>query len=154
MSGKDIEVSGPGVAQLQRKINALDRAARGELDAELLAGLQAGSKPLVPLVRAEAQAGGSIPRSGGLSQRVARLPMHVDSAVAGRNVGVKFVVDGELAVKTNSGYVDHPVFNTGTSVRQPITPGWFDKVLEKESPRVIPPLRAAMARVAAKIRRA
>lgn len=150
----EVEVSGPGVAKLQRKIAALDRAARGELKAQLLLGLRVGAEPIIPLVRASAR-DSVIPRSGGLAERVASLPMEVSASTTGYNVGVKLVVRGALAVKTNSGSVRHMVFgNPDVWVTQSIPPGWFSKVAEKEAPKVTPALKAAMQRVANKVERA
>jgi len=147
-----VYVSGPGIKALERKIAAMDKAARGGLQRELEAGLVAGATPIVPKVRVAARA--NLPRRGGLAAEVAARPMRVEVSHR-RDPAVLLIVEGSEAIATNAGRLRHPVFgNLDNWVTQAIRPGWFSEVMQKEAPKVRPDLERAMRRVADKIERA
>lgn len=138
-----LRVEGDALKALQRKLKAVD--AR-DLRRELNRALREGAAPLVQDARDAAR--DSLPRAGGLNERIASKPTSISVMQAGVRVRVK----GSDAASINRGRISHPVFgNRDVWVRQPVRAGYFTDRMRREAPKVRPDLIRAMDRVAEKI---
>lgn len=127
---------------------ALKRAGKTEMRTALNKGLRDGTKPLIPLARAEARR--VLPHEGGLAERVAKAPMRVQVRTGAQTAGVRVVVgkDRSGARAANQGLIRHPVFgNREKWVTQKVPPDWFDRPMRQGARTVRPELEKAMQRV-------
>jgi hypothetical protein len=153
----DFEVR--GAEQFYRLSKALKAAGRTDLRKELTSELRKAGRPLIARTRAAARS--TLPKSGGLAEQVAREPQRIQVRTGERTAGVRVVVGRRRggAQSANRGSVRHPVFarsdrtrDQWTWVTQRVTPGWFDRTLERDAPTIArPAIQSAMQKVIDKI---
>lgn len=85
----------------------------------------------------------SLPRRGGLADRVAAARVISRVRLAGQNVGVKVQARAKGADlgAINRGRVRHPVFGRAPLVTQAVRPGYFDRAMDSD---VVDGVRAAV----------
>jgi hypothetical protein len=146
---KDFEVT--GVDDFLRLSKALKAAGEGGLRKELHKGLREAGAELIPLARTEARQ--TLPKSGGLADRVSGARMRV-KVKTGRNPGVSIVAGkpGSGARGAEFGRIRHPVFgNRDVWVTQIVPAHWLTGTIGRHRNVVVPKLEAAMERVAKKV---
>jgi hypothetical protein len=114
---------------------------------------KAVSKATAPLkTAARESARQTLPRRGGLADRVARSRFATRRST-GRRAGVRVTVSSPDALgQLDRGVVRHPVFgNRNVWVTQSITPGWWTKPTDQVGPEVQRALLAAMDEVGKKL---
>jgi hypothetical protein len=111
---------------------ALKQAGATQLRKELHKAVQAAAKPLIPQVRAAAEA--SLPKHGGLNRRIAKKPYRTQARTGAKTAGVR-IVGAQVDPRINSqGRIQHPVFGRkGSTVVQfvPEAKGYFDDTLSR-----------------------
>jgi len=138
----------------------LKAAGEGGLRRELLAGLRAGVRPVIPALRAAALS--ELPKKGGLNEWVAASKLTVRNRLSPFTAGVQIVNQskagssrrggsGQVQFGSDKGVVRHPVFGhtdrkwTETKVHA----GWFTDTIEQHLPQVTAEITVVMAKVAA-----
>lgn len=113
----------------------LKAAGETGLRKELNKTMRDAAKPLIPKVRAAARA--SLPKGGGLNERIARKPYRVQVRTGARTAGVR-IVGTKVDPRINEGRVYHPVFGRkpGVVQRVPEAEGYFDDTLAEAGPQV------------------
>lgn len=147
----DAEVRGDDFYKASK---ALKAAADKTLRKELNQAIRKAVRPLTPKTRAAARS--MLPSRGGFADLVAREPQRVQIRTGLDTAGVRLAVGkkGGGARAANEGVVRHPVFGSDRYVDQKVTPGWFDKTLEREAPKEAKPaVERAIKDVLAKIER-
>lgn len=113
---------------------ALKRAGETQFRKELSKAVQDAAKPLIPLVRAAAEA--NLPKHGGLNRRIARKSYRAQARTGAKTAGVR-IVGSKVDPRINSeGRVAHPVFGRpGSTVVQnvPTAKGYFDETLSNSA---------------------
>jgi hypothetical protein len=110
----------------------LKAAGEKGLRNELNKVMRNAATPLIPKVREAARA--SLPKGGGLNERIAKKPLRAQTRTGNATAGVRIVgtkVDPRI---NDQGRVFHPVFGHKPGVVQdvPNAKGYFDKTLERE----------------------
>lgn len=136
------------LAKLGRRFKA---AGKGDLRKELLAGIRKSNKPTITRIRQSALE--LLPKAGGLAAIVAKSKIGTRTRLSGESVGVEIKGTGIHNIRgMNAGRLSKPVFgNRDNWVRQSITPGWFNKPIEADAPRIRREIDEAMRHVATKI---
>ncbi|GAC1376343.1 MAG: hypothetical protein NVSMB4_05060 [Acidimicrobiales bacterium] len=127
---------------------------------QLLAGLRAGAKPLVPKVQAAARE--KLPRRGGLADQVAGQPVSVTTRFSARSFNIRLsekrlTSSGKRtgAKGADNGTIRHPVFGhwlAGQPDQQiPRAAGWWSDTLRRASPEVTDDLYRAAELVAQRV---
>jgi len=112
-----------GLDKLQRLGRVLEMEA-AEVRGELEAGLQVAADAVK--ARAIRSARTTLPKSGGLAERVAGGQFQVRRRLTPAGAAVTLEVDSPYRIdRMDAGEVRHPVFGGSAWVVQPITPGWF-----------------------------
>jgi hypothetical protein len=115
----------------------LKNAGQGDLRKEFHRSVRSAAKPLIPKVRQAAR--DTLPKAGGLNERIARKSYRAQARTGAATAGVRIVgskVDPRI---NNEGRVFHPVFGRpGSAVVQmvPAARGYFDDTLASEAPVV------------------
>lgn len=140
-----------GANELAKVGKALKAAGDGDLRKELLAGIRGEVKKMIPDVQASARS--SLPKSGGLADRVASQKWAARSSLASGKVSL--VGSGMKALRDiDAGRLRHPVFgNRSTWVQQRVAPGFFTKPLEDNLPAVRTEIEKVMRGIAARVER-
>jgi hypothetical protein len=128
----DFEVRGGD--NLKRIGRELKAAGDGKLRRDMLAGIRAEVKPAIPVIRESAAA--TLPKRGGLADRVAGQKFSVRTSLAAGKVSVVGKGMKELKV-IDKGTLFHPVFGDRSRwSHQSVTPGFFTKPLENLAPGI------------------
>lgn len=120
------------LARVSKKLRMV--GAPKEIRRELVSGMREAAKPAERDVKSEAR---TLPAHGGqstgLRRRIANA-VSIKARTGGRSAGVKLRVSrarmGDQAAlphRMNKGSWRHPVFDTGTWVKQESRAGWFDR---------------------------
>lgn len=114
---------------------ALKAAGKQDLRKELHKHMRDAAKPLIPKVREAAR--NSLPKKGGLNERIARKGYRPQVRTGEKTAGVR-IVGAKVDPRINDGRVFHPVFGRKPGVVQqvPEARGYFDKTLSDEGPAV------------------
>ncbi len=115
---------------------ALKSAGQIELRKELHKVVRDTAKPLIPKVREAARR--SLPRQGGLNERIARKSYRAQARTGERTAGVR-IVGTKVDPRINEGRIFHPVFGRRLPIKPQIVPaarGYFDETLSREGPAV------------------
>ena len=118
------------------------------LRAQLFGAIRTAAKPAVEATRQAAR--DTLPKRGGLNKYIAAEKIKVATRLTGPMVGVRIVAQSGQW-NSDQSEVRHPVFGrknrpwTSTTIA---TPGWFERTLTREAPKVIGPIRVAMEAVA------
>lgn len=150
MSGS-FEVRGADQLEaLGRRFKAAGEEGKG-LRKELLAGIRSTNKPTIAMIRTSAL--DVLPKRGGLAAIVARSSIGTRTRLAGNAVGVEIKGTGKVNIRRmNAGSLRKPVFgNRENWVAQSITPGWFNKPIEADRPRIQAGIEKSLQTVARKI---
>lgn len=160
----DFEVRGS--KQLEKVARELKSAGDGKLRRKTLASIRTAAKPGIPAVRASAES--TLPKRGGLADRVASQPYGIRTSLAAGKVSIVGKGMKELEL-IDSGTVRHPTFahrrslfsgntrgaglmigrRSGEWHSQKVTPGFFSKPLT----RLGPGIRKAVLKAIADIQR-
>lgn len=121
--------------------------------AEMVAGLRAVAKPMVPLLQQSAR--DRLPKAGGLNEYVARQKPKVQVRTTGRTAGVRIrsQVKGNY---TNTGQWRHPVFgNRKKWVEETYAPAvdWWDRTIEAHDDEAKAAAVGVLRGVAAQVQR-
>ena len=121
--------------------------------AEMVAGLKAAAKPMVPKLQESAR--NSLPKAGGLNEYVAKRKPKVSVRTTGRTAGVRIrsQVKGNY---TNTGQWRHPVFgNRKKWAEETYEPaaGWWDRVVKADDGETKAAAVAVLKTVAAQVQR-
>jgi hypothetical protein len=143
----DFEVRGS--ADLKRVAREIKAAGDGRLRREMLRGIRDAVKPGIPAIRESAAS--TLPKRGGLADRVASQPFSVRTSLAAGKVSV--VGKGMKELKDiDAGRVRHPVYGDRSRwAQQAVTPGFFTKPLERRAPSIRAGVLRAVSDVARKI---
>jgi hypothetical protein len=143
----DFEVRGGD--NLKRVGRELKAAGDGKLRREMLKGIRESVKPAIPAIRESAAS--TLPKRGGLADRVASQPFSVRTSLAAGRVSVVGKGMKELIV-IDKGTLFHPVFGDRSRwSRQSVTPGFFTKPLEHRAPAIRSAVLKVISDVARKI---
>ena len=155
-------IAGPANKELALLAIRLKAAGEGGLRRELLAGLRAGVRPVIPELRAAALS--ELPKKGGLNEWVAASKFSVRNRLSPFTAGVSIVNQsqsgsvgrggsGSVQFGSDRGVVRHPVF--GHTDRKwaetKVHGGWFTNTIEQHLPQVTAEVTAVLAKVAAEL---
>jgi hypothetical protein len=155
-------IAGPANKELALLAIRLKAAGDGGLRRELLAGLRAGVRPVIPALQAAARA--DLPKGGGLNEWVAASKFSVRNRLSPFTAGVQIVNQsktgtsrrggsGSVQFGSDRGVVRHPVFGhkdrrwTETKVRG----GWFTDTVEQHLPQITAEVTAVLTGVAERL---
>jgi hypothetical protein len=122
----------------------LKAAGEKGLRNELNKVMRNAAKPLIPKVREAARA--SLPKGGGLNERIARKPLRAQTRTGNATAGVRIVGTKVEPRINDQGRVYHPVFGRKPGVVQTVeqAKGYFDDTLAAEGPGITADLVAAL----------
>lgn len=137
-----------GAEQLAALAKQLKDAGEKDLQRELNKAINKAVVPMRDAIKASARS--TLPRQGGLNQKVARSKFRTVK----RSGGVRLQATNSYGLaQLNKGTVRHPVFgNREVWVTQKVTPGFWDDPTEKAAPQVRRDIEAAVADVAKRIK--
>ncbi len=140
-----------GADQMKRLGAEFKQAGAGDLRKELLAEFRAEARPVIADLRKSAAE--TLPRRGGLAQRVARSNIRSATRLTGTQVGLRITASNPIGIRRiNAGSVRHPLFGDrqhwyGQNVRA----GWFDDPMRRHIGNFRQRAVTAMDRMAAKL---
>lgn len=150
-----MEASIRGADDLERVARRLKETGNGELRKALLKGIRDTVKPTTATIRAEAYR--TLPRRGGLAERVAKSRFGARTRTSGQNVGVRIEGRGAGGMDLrfiNQGRLRHPVYgNRRNWVQQQVSTGFFDEPIERDKPAMQRSIQRVMDDVARHIER-
>lgn len=113
----------------------LKAAGQADLRRELHKVVPAAARPLIPKVRQAARQ--SLPKRGGLNERIAKKPLRAQARTGVKTAGVR-IVGTKVDPRINQGRVFHPVFGRKPGVTQqvPAAEGYFTDTLKESAPQV------------------
>lgn len=124
-----------GSRDLAQAAAALKAAGDGQLRRELLRRVREAAKAAIPDVRDAAR--NTLPRTGGLADRVADQAYAVRASYAGSGASVKVTGDGMKGLRSiDAGHVRHPVFGREPWVSQSVDSGFFSETLQGHAPQI------------------
>lgn len=142
-----------GSDELTTLARRLKDAGSGDLRKELLAGIREAGKKVIPEIREAAQ--DTLPRSGGLAERVASQAYATRTSLALSGAKVSIVGRGmkELG-DIDRGRLRHPVYgNRDTWSQQAVKPGFFSVTIAKRAPLIRKDIENALDDIAHKLTR-
>jgi hypothetical protein len=140
-----------GTKQLTTLARRLKEAGDGQLRRELLAGIRKSGRKILPDIPQSAYR--TLPRRGGLADRVARQKFALRTSLSGSSASVRIGATGMKELRDiNRGRLRHPLFgNRDHWYQQQIEPGFFDEPIERRAPDVRREIQQVMNDVARKI---
>lgn len=132
------------LAELGRRLKA---AGDGSLRRELLSGIRTAVNRMVPDVQRGAD---RLPRSGGLSSRVAAQKFAARTSLASGKVSLTGSGMKELS-DIDAGRVRHRVFGQNIWKQQSVTPGFFSDPVKSDLPKVQTEVEQVMTATAKKL---
>lgn len=140
-----------GTERLTAVGRQLVEAGELKIKRDMLAAIRTEAKSLIPDIQASARE--TLPRGGGLGERVAQQIYGVRSSLAGPVASVKLVGKGMKELRDiNAGRLRHPVYgNRSTWVFQSIPAGFFSKPIEKRAPEIREAILVAAELIATEI---
>jgi hypothetical protein len=140
-----------GAEQLAALSTKLKAAGDRELKRELSKGITQAMKPVPAAARASALK--TLPRRGGLAQRVAKSQMRTVRRAGNRTAGIRLQAkDAYRLGLLDRGFVRHPVFGNRDVWRgQRVNMGWWTTPTEAAAPLARSEVEKAMQTVANKI---
>lgn len=137
-----------GVEQLAALSKRLKEVGDKGLTREFSRSVSSALKPLVQELRASARA--TLPRSGGLAERVAKSQIRTQRRASS---GVRVVARNPYGIKQmDEGVVRHPVFgNRSNWATQSVRAGWWTRPTEQVGPDVRKALQEALDAMAKKV---
>lgn len=139
-----------GADQLQALSVRLKDLGDKELKREFSKAISAATKPLVQDLRQSARE--TLPKKGGLNERVARSQIRTVRRASSRTQGIRVVAKNPYALgRLDQGRVRHPVFGRNVWVDQTVKSGWWTRPTEAIGPDVIRSVNAAMRNMARKL---
>ena len=128
--------------------------AEAKMRRDMLAAIRSAAGEAIPDIRESARS--TLPRSGGLADRVADQAFAVRTSLVGKTGGrVSIVGRGMKELRDiDRGRLRHPLWgNRRHWYQQKVTPGFFSKPIEKKAPAIRVRIIDAMASVARKLAR-
>jgi hypothetical protein len=147
----DFEVRGSrDLALLGRRLKDV---GRGDLRRELLRGIRTAGREALPDVRQSAYR--TLPRRGGLAERVGKQAYSVQTRLSLGNASVRLVGRGMKELRDiDSGRLRHPVWGDRSRwVQQEVTPGFWSKPLQRRRPKMQAQIEQVMYGIARKVTR-
>lgn len=143
-----------GAEDFLKLSKALKAAGQKELRNELHKAMKATAKPLLPKVRQSAR--DSLPKRGGLNERIAKKPYRTQVRTGAATAGVR-IVGAKVDPRINQGRLVHPIFGRkgkpkpgqANTAIQAVKPGYFDEPLKESGPAVREDLIKALETFAA-----
>ena len=128
-----------------------------ELSREFSRSISTATRPLIRGIRQSAR--DTLPRAGGLADRVAKTPIRTQRSSSSKRAGVRIVGrDPYNIAKLDKGRLRHPVFadpskprNQWTWVNQKVKPGWWTTPTELAGKSVQVQVEKAMAAMKRKL---
>jgi hypothetical protein len=145
------ELSTRGGDAFLRLSKRMKAAGQTELRKELHRAMRNAAKPLIPQVREAAR--GSLPKRGGLNERIARKPYRAQVRTGAKTAGVR-IAGSKVDPRINQGRVWHPVFGRRLPIppqQVPAARGYFDDTLRGSGPAVRNELRRTLVSFAEQI---
>jgi hypothetical protein len=132
-----------GAAQFAALAKRLRAMGDKDLSREFSKAVSASTKPLVQELRKSAR--DTLPKRGGLAERVAKSPIRTQRRSSARAQGARVVARNPYAInRLDQGRVRHPVFGRAVWVDQTVKSGWWTRPTEAIGPEVRRNLDAAM----------
>lgn len=114
-----------GAEKLAAVARQLRQTGNKELRKEMYRGLRQAAKPLIADARQHAR--DTLPKRGGLNERVARSRFRVSVRAAGRDPSVRITATGLDKRLDTQGRLRHPVYgNRRVWVEQKVKAHWFE----------------------------
>lgn len=147
----DVDLRVEGAEQLEALARRLKEIGGKDLRRALLRGIERAVKPVKAAALVSARE--SLPRKGGLNERVAKSRLSTKRRLSGQDVSVRLVASGGDLRRLDEGRVRHPVFgHRKVWVTQEVQPGWFSRPAEAAAPLVRQELLAVFDDVREQIR--
>lgn len=145
----DFEVR--GAQQLQVLAERLKKAGEGELRKQLLREIRGSAKKAIPDVRQSAYR--TLPRRGGLAERVGNQAYAVQIRLGGSSASVRIAGKGMKELRDiDAGRLRHPVFGDRKRWKaQAVTPGFFSDPINRRAPSIRKDIEKAMGGIAHKV---
>lgn len=145
-----LDVRITGADRLAAVAKQLRQTADKDLRKEMYRGLRRAARPLIADARENARR--TLPKQGGLNERVARSRFKVSVRGSGRNPGVRISATGVDARVDTQGRDRHPVFgNRRVWVQQKVRPHWFEIPMRAGAPKVRRELDRVVVDIAKKL---
>lgn len=140
-----------GANQLHVLAERLREAGRGDLRKELLRGIRGSAKKAIPDIRQSAYR--TLPRRGGLAERVGQQGYGVQTRLAGSSASVRLAGKGMKELRDiDAGRLRHPVFgDRKTWSQQSVTPGFFSNAVARRAPSIRKDIEKAMGNIANRV---
>jgi hypothetical protein len=139
-----------GADQLAALSKRLKELGDKDLSREFSRAITAATKPLVQDLRQSARE--TLPKRGGLNERVAKSQIRTQRRASSRTQGVRVVAKNPYVLaRLDQGHVRHPVFGRNVWVDQTVRSGWWTRPTEAIGPDVRRSIEAAMAAMAKKL---
>lgn len=147
-----MEVRIQGAEKLAVVGKQLRATGNKDIRKEMYRGLRRAAKPLAADARENARR--TLPKAGGLNERVARSKFRVSVRAAGRNPGVRITAAGLDARLDTQGRTRHPLFgNREWWYEQKVKPHWFEIPMRAGAPKVRRELEQVVDEIAKKLSR-
>lgn len=140
-----------GANELHVLAERLHEAGRGDLRKELLRGIRGSAKKAIPDIRQSAYR--TLPRRGGLAERVGQQAYGVQTRLAGSSASVRLAGKGMKELRDiDAGRLRHPVFgDRKTWSQQSVTPGFFSNAVARRAPSIRKDIEKAMGNIANRV---
>lgn len=144
-----LDVAVRGAEQFAEISQRLKQVGGGELRKELNRGLRLATKPLKSAVVRSAR--DTLPRRGGLADKVAKSKITVKRRASSRDVSIRLIASNSHDIKSmDKGILRKPLYgNRKHWYYQPVPAGWWTRPLQEDSPAV----REEIVKVLADIKR-
>lgn len=142
-----------GSRQLAALAARLKAEGRGDLRRELLRRIRSASKPALQDIPQSAYR--TLPRRGGLAERVGKQAYSLRSRLAGASASVSITGRGmKELLDINRGRLRHPLFgNRDHWFGQQVEPGFFEDPIERRAPQIRREIEKAMTDVGRRVSR-
>lgn len=135
-----------GANQLANLAKALKQTGQKDLRRDLSRALNRSTSKAKTAARASARS--TLPKRGGLAERVARSRFTTSVRSTGKFPSVQFVAKGSSNIAAmDYGRVRHPVYGTDTWVQQRVFPGWWRRPMKANADDTRKNIAAALADV-------
>ena len=130
-----MEVRIEGAEKLAAVARQLRQTGDKELRKQMYRGLRSAAKPMIADTREHARR--TLPKEGGLNERVARSKFRVSVRAAGRDPAVRITATGLDKRLDTQGRIRHPVYgNRDVWVEQKVPAHWFEIPMRAGSGKV------------------
>lgn len=139
-----------GADQLATLAKRLKELGDKDLKREFSKAIGAATKPLVQELRQSARQ--TLPKRGGLAERVAKSQIRTVRRASSRTQGVRVTAKNPYVLgRLDQGQLRHPVFGRNVWVDQTVKSGWWTRPTDAIGPDVRKGVEAAMEAMARKL---